>query len=138
LEDVALRNPGSAEAWLLLADTYSQLGMEDEAIRGYERVLKLEPNSPNAIYNLAILQLRRNRPEEAVRYLETLHRQRPRDRDVLLAFTQCLFLLGRTSEGQQAMEEVINTVGDSATVYLKVGFIVLLNQLQPRITGLNS
>lgn len=125
LENVVHRSPGSAEAWLLLADTYSQLGTEGEAIRGYETVLKLQPNSPNALYNLAILQLRRNRVEEAARYLEALHRQRPRDRDVLFPLAHCLFLLGRTSEGQQAVEEVMNTAGDSASVYLKAGQFLL-------------
>ncbi len=125
LENAVHRSPGSAEAWRLLADTYSQLGMEDEAIQGYETVLKLQPNSPNALYNLSILQLRRNRPEEAARSLETLHRQRPHDQDVLLASAQCLFLLGRTSEGQQVVEEVISAASDSASVYLKVGQFLL-------------
>jgi hypothetical protein len=36
LEDLVERSPGSAEAWLLLSDTYSQLDMEGESIRGYD------------------------------------------------------------------------------------------------------
>jgi len=125
LEKAVHRNPSSAETWLLLADTYSQLGMEGEAIRGYETVLKLQANSPNALYNLAILQLRRNNVEEAARYLEAFHQQRPQDRDILFPLAHCLFQLGRTSEGQQAIEEAMNTAGGSASVYLKAGQLLL-------------
>jgi tetratricopeptide (TPR) repeat protein len=125
LEDVVRRRPDSAEAWLLLADTYSQLGMEGEAIQGYQTTLKLQPNAPNALYNVGILLLRRNRREEAAPYLEAFHRLRPRDQEVLYPLADCLFQLGRTAEGQQAIEEVMNTAGDSAPAYLKAGQFLL-------------
>ena len=84
LEHTVDRSPRSAEAWLLLADTYSQLNMESEAMRGYETVLRLNPESSSALYNLAILQLRCNRPQKAVQYLEILHKQNSRDPEVLV------------------------------------------------------
>jgi len=121
LERTVERRPRSAEAWLLLADTCSQLNLESEAIQGYEKVLRLDPESPSALYNLAILHLRGNRPKEAIRYLEILRRRNPRDPEVLFSLAQCLFLLGRAEEGQRTVTDILNTSSDSSSLYLKLG-----------------
>ncbi len=107
LEEAVAREPKSPEAWTLLADSYSQLGLEDKAIRGYQTVLELRPESPDALYNLGILHLKRQRFEDAVRYLQAFRRQRPRDEGVLLPLAGCLLRMGRYQEGIPLLEEAI-------------------------------
>jgi tetratricopeptide (TPR) repeat protein len=125
LEEAVAREPKSAAAWSLLADSYSQLGLEENAIRGYQTALELRPDSPNALYNLGILHLKRKRFENAVRYLQAFRRQRPRDQDVPLLLAQCLLQLGRVTEGQQVLQEVISVARDSPEVNFQAGKLLL-------------
>lgn len=105
LEEAVRQNPKSADAWGLLGDANAQLGSESEAIQDYETTLKLQPNSPSALYNLAIFQLQRGNYKLAVQYLQTFHHQSPQDRQVLFLLADCFFRLGRDQETRQALQE---------------------------------
>jgi tetratricopeptide (TPR) repeat protein len=125
LEEAVTREPKSAVAWSLLADSYAQLGWEEKAIRGYQTALELRPDSPNPLYNLGILHWKRKRFEDALRYFQAFRRQQPRDYEVLLPLADCLFELGRATEGQQVLEEMTNTARDSPEVNFQAGKLLL-------------
>jgi tetratricopeptide (TPR) repeat protein len=125
LEEAVAREPKSAEAWSLLADSYSQLGWEEKAIHGYQTALELRPDSPNAIYNLGILLWKRKRFEDALRYLQAFRRLQPRDYDVLLPLADCLFELGRVPEGRHALDEMTSGARDSPELNFQAGKLLL-------------
>ena len=125
LEEAVTREPRSAEAWSLLADSYAQLGWEEKAIHGYQTALELRPDSPNALYNLGILLWKRKRFEDALHYLQAFRRLQPRDYEVLLALADCQFELGRATEGQQALKEMVGTTSDSPEVNFQAGKLLL-------------
>jgi Flp pilus assembly protein TadD len=67
---LALReNPNDTDVLQQIAVTYTHIGMTDEAIRTYRRVLELQPNASGAHYGLAFLMLQRGSREDGVAHL---------------------------------------------------------------------
>jgi tetratricopeptide (TPR) repeat protein len=67
---LALReNPNDTDVLLQIAMTYSLIGMTDEAVRRYRRVLELKPHSAGAHYGLAFLLLPRGSIDEGIAHL---------------------------------------------------------------------
>ena len=54
---LARANPGSASVLYNLAWKYFDVGMMDESIESYERVLGLDPDDEDAEYNLRVVKL---------------------------------------------------------------------------------
>ncbi len=125
LEEAVSREPKSAEAWSLLADSYAQLGWNEKAIAAYQTVLKLRPHSANALHNLGLLSWRGKRCEDAVRYLEGFQEQEPQDHTVLVALADCRFQLGLTPQAQRDVQEMIRAAGDSADANFQAGRLLL-------------
>ncbi len=86
LEALSIREE-TINAHLNLGVLYTQSGVMnkgnererffEKAAQHLERALSLDPSSPDPLYALATLGHRRNRKEEAVRYLEELQKVRP-------------------------------------------------------------
>jgi Flp pilus assembly protein TadD len=67
---LALReNPNDSDVLQQIAVTYTHIGMTDEAIRTYRRVLELRPQASGAHYGLAFLLLQRGSREDGVAHL---------------------------------------------------------------------
>ena len=118
LEEAVNRDPKSAVAWSLLADTYLQLGLEEKAIQGSQTTLGLRPDEPDALYNLGILFFNRQQFEDAVRYLQAYRKQRPEDQQALLPLAQSLLQLRRLQEAIPLLEEALRGQGAAKGVYL--------------------
>src|SRR5439155_19382549 len=125
LEQAVTAAPENAKAWGLLADAFSQLGLEQDAIRAYDNTLKLRPDAPLALYNLGSLQLRQGRFEEAARCLQSFHRLQPQDKSVLLPLAHCLLSLGRNAEAQATVNELLKASDNDPEVNLKAGNLLL-------------
>ncbi|HUE95693.1 MAG TPA: tetratricopeptide repeat protein [Longimicrobiaceae bacterium] len=68
---LALReNPNDTDVLQQIAVTYTHIGMSDEAMRTYRRVLELRPNAPGAHYGLAFLLLQRGSREDGAAHLK--------------------------------------------------------------------
>jgi len=68
---LALReNPNDTDVLQQIAVTYTHIGMTDEAIRTYRRVLELRPNASGANYGLAFLLLQRGSREAGISHLK--------------------------------------------------------------------
>ena len=118
LEEAVARVPSSAEAWSLLADSYAQLGMEEKAIEGYRTALGLRSELPNALYNIGVLLLKRQRFDEAAGYFQTLRQQQPGDQDVALLLARCQSQLGRHKEAIALLEEAVHEAKAAKAAYL--------------------
>jgi len=77
---LALRDqPSDATVLQQIAITYTRIGMTDEAIRTYRKVLSHDADSPGAHYGLAFLMLRNGRPDDARDHLRAFLAQPPGD-----------------------------------------------------------
>src|SRR5688572_22346588 len=75
---LALReNPNDTDVLQQIAVTYTHIGMTDEAIRTYRRVLELQPGAAGAHYGLAFLMLQRGSQEDCVSHLQAFLAQPP-------------------------------------------------------------
>ncbi len=67
---LALReSPNDTDVLQQIAVSYTRIGMTDEAVRTYRRVLELKPHASGAHYGLAFLLLQRSETDEAVAHL---------------------------------------------------------------------
>ena len=67
---LALReSPNDTDVLQQIAVTYTRIGMTDEAVRTYRRVLELKPYAPGAHYGLAYLLLQAGNHDETVAHL---------------------------------------------------------------------
>lgn len=67
---LALRaSPNDTSILQQIAVTYTHIGMTDEAVRTYRKVLEMEPHSAGAHYGLAFLMLQRGEQDQCVAHL---------------------------------------------------------------------
>lgn len=67
---LALREtPHDTDVLQQIAVAYTRIGMTDEAVRTYRRVLQMQPTASGAHYGLAFLLLQRGGREEATEHL---------------------------------------------------------------------
>jgi tetratricopeptide (TPR) repeat protein len=75
---LALRErPGDLATLEQMAVVYTRIGMTDEALKTYRRVLDRSPDRPAAHYGAGYLLLNRGREAEAARHLEAFLEARP-------------------------------------------------------------
>jgi Flp pilus assembly protein TadD len=78
---LALReSPNDSDVLLQMAMVYTRIGMTEEAVRTYRRVLELKPHASGAHYGLAFLLLSRGSHDEAVMHLRAFLARPPRRR----------------------------------------------------------
>jgi Flp pilus assembly protein TadD len=69
---LALReNPNDTDVLQQIAVTYTHIGMTDEAMKTYRRVLELKPQASGAHYGLAFLLLQRGSRDDGVAHLRS-------------------------------------------------------------------
>ena len=67
---LALRDsPNDTDVLQQIAVTYTRIGMTDEAMKTYRRVLELKPHAAGAHYGLAFLLLQQGNTDQAVAHL---------------------------------------------------------------------
>lgn len=76
---LALReDPNDTDVLQQIAVTYTHIGMTDEAIRTYRRVLEVKPHAAGAHYGLAFLLLQRGSIDDGVAHLRAFLAHPPR------------------------------------------------------------
>jgi Flp pilus assembly protein TadD len=79
---LALRqNANDTDVLQQIAVTYTHIGMTDEAVRTYRRVLEVKPHASGAHYGLAFLLLQRGSVDEGVAHLRAFLAHPPRQPD---------------------------------------------------------
>ena len=69
LEGVVAREPKNARAWRMLGLASLQAKNLERARASYEKVLSLEPEQPQALYNLGVVHALRGEKDDAFRFL---------------------------------------------------------------------
>lgn len=76
---LALReDPSDTDVLQQIAVTYTHIGMTDEAVRTYRRVLDMKPHASGAHYGLAFLLLQRGSVDDGVAHLRAFLAHPPR------------------------------------------------------------
>jgi cytochrome c-type biogenesis protein CcmH/NrfG len=83
LEAVIAQNPNVVGMRLALAERYANNGRTGLAVVHYTKVLKQEPENPEALAHLGWVMLRLNRPEDAASLVDRALRSEPRLADGL-------------------------------------------------------
>jgi len=79
---LALREaPNDTDVLQQIAVTYTHIGMTDEAVRTYRRVLELKPHASGAHYGLAFLLLQRGSIDDGIAHLRAFLAHPPRVAD---------------------------------------------------------
>lgn len=100
---LALReSPNDTDVLQQIAVTYTHIGMTDEAIRTYRRVLELRPTASGAHYGLAFLLLQRGSREDGIAHLRAFLAQPP-----TIAEAQ-----KHIEHARQTLEEMLNDDGE--------------------------
>lgn len=86
--------------------TYTHIGMTDEAVRTYRRVLELKPHASGAHYGLAFLQLQRGQADEAVAHLRAFLARPPRMPGAERHVAHARFTLAELTGEGEAMAEM--------------------------------
>jgi Flp pilus assembly protein TadD len=87
LEAAAQLEPDNVMVWTNLAAAYlgklpfATRERQDKAIRAYQRALNLDPATPHAHYNLGLIYLERNDPQQATDHFLRALETDPDDRD---------------------------------------------------------
>jgi Flp pilus assembly protein TadD len=68
---------------MLLADNYTQMGKEEQALAAYEKVLSVHPEYPLALNNYAALQIKKGNYGQAIATLDNAAALAPKNADVL-------------------------------------------------------
>lgn len=68
---------------MLLADNYTRMGKEEQALAAYEKVLSVHPNYALALNNYAALQIKKGNYGEAIATLDNAAAVAPKNADVL-------------------------------------------------------
>lgn len=76
---LALRDtPGDTDVLQQIAVTYTHIGMTDEAVKTYRRVLEMKPHASGAHYGIAFLLLQRGEADQAIAHLRAFLAHPPR------------------------------------------------------------
>jgi tetratricopeptide (TPR) repeat protein len=119
-----LRDNATAGAWNALGALYAQRGALTCAIPSFQMALRLQPDSPEARYNLALAWIKSGEPARATRELKTLLRQNPRFAGAHYALGILLQGNGKPAAAQSEFEAVIRSDPHFFAAYLNLAEIL--------------
>ena len=98
LDEALKLDPTMAEARYTRAALNFQNTRLDQSLADFEALRKIDPNNPRILDWQARIYLRRDQPQEAAMLLQQALKLAPRDRAILIHYSQALQKLGRTEE----------------------------------------
>ncbi|MBZ5564999.1 MAG: tetratricopeptide repeat protein [Acidobacteriia bacterium] len=98
LDEALKLNPTMAEARFTRAALNFRNNRLDQSLADFEALRKIDPNNPRILDWQAQIYLRRDQPQEAAMLLQQAFKLAPRDRAILIHYSEALQKLGRTKE----------------------------------------
>ena len=98
--------PDNIEALSLTAETYKQTGKADEAIKIFEKILEMEPNSAFANAKIGEIYFQRLQYKKAIPYLEDSI-QTSFEENVAIELAKCYFELNGLDSAKSITEEIL-------------------------------
>jgi predicted O-linked N-acetylglucosamine transferase (SPINDLY family) len=113
--------PADALMWMNLARSLMQLGQHVAALDAALQAFELDRTSPVACRMAAELQLQMTRPADALKTLEALSPEAPRDHDFHNAHGNALFQTRQPRQAVDAYFRALTLKVDSALVHYRLG-----------------
>jgi len=104
---------GQAADWLAYANKAYDLQDFERAVRGYLKVIELEPRNPSAVRRIGILLFMSGRPEEGAQALELAVQAEPEVAEGWLFLGNAYFQLGRPARAIVAWEGYLKAGGEA-------------------------
>ncbi len=98
--------PDNIEPLSLTAETYKQTGKADEAVKIFERILEMEPNSAFANAKIGEIYFQRLQYREAIPYLEDSI-QTSFEENVAIELAKCYFELNSLDAAKSIADEIL-------------------------------
>lgn len=124
-ESIAL-DPNQADAYVLLARTYLELGKLASAQRALEVARRLELTSPDLCYMQGVILEQRNQFESATTMYARARTMNPANVDYLVAQAECLVALDRPGEALRLLDDNIDRLDDEGTVAALAAHVAVL------------
>ncbi|WP_027881689.1 c-type cytochrome [Meiothermus rufus] len=104
---------GQAADWLAYANQAFELQDFERAVRGYLKVVELEPRNPVAVRRIGILLFMSGRPAEAAQALELAVQAEPEVPEGWLFLGNAYFQMGQPSQAIRAWEGYLKAGGEA-------------------------
>lgn len=120
------RNPESLRALVLRADAWYRSRSPDNAVEALLEVVTIDPAQKASRLHLALSLLDKARYDEALKHLEALALDGPKDGLVESRRGRCLHMLGREKQARALLAESIQSLPNDYRLYSTLGQIELL------------
>ncbi len=111
-----------------LAEIYNHMGMHTQAVDMYTKVLKVRPDDPVALNNVAyILADTMNKPQEALGYIERALRQDSQEPNLLDTYGWILLKAGRVDLALEKLQQSVS-IQPFAVSYYHLGMALKQNK----------
>lgn len=118
--------PGASGHWSNYGNALRMLGRNDEAQLALQQALALDPDEPNAGYNLGLLELDAGQFHRAHEHLAHAARCAPDDPPLRAALANAAFLSGDAEEAERLLEGWPEWTSDDPMTCTEVGWIYVL------------
>ncbi|WP_323781192.1 tetratricopeptide repeat-containing sulfotransferase family protein [Thalassovita sp.] len=128
--------PRLARAHNLLGAVLFSLGREDEALAAYQKALDIDPNSPDTLTNMALIQARANEMEKALDYVEKALALNPNHYLSLQRYGNLLNESGQTEKAIETFHKLLEIEPHSHDALLELATLSPAAEqpaLQPKI-----
>jgi tetratricopeptide (TPR) repeat protein len=121
VKQLCAKDPENVLLLSLMAYNLLSLDKTDEAKSEYEKVLKLSPHSVDALYNMAIIDVKQGNFGQAESGLKTILTQNPKDKDAILQLAYLCFAQDKPSPGIDYLYAYLAIDADNAKVLVLLG-----------------
>ncbi|MHB1938950.1 MAG: tetratricopeptide repeat protein [Acidobacteriaceae bacterium] len=119
--EVCQRDPGHAEAWLMLGAVQGELGAVADALRCFERAIEVEPDYAEAHLSYATVLQAQGRLEEAARAGRRAVTADPEYVEAWALLGSVSGALGRWGEAEDCYQHAANLTPESAELQMQLG-----------------
>jgi tetratricopeptide (TPR) repeat protein len=117
--------PDNTQALLWRGQTHFLLGLSDQSLADYSRVVELDSEEDAARAKLADLLLTSNQARQALYHFSRLDDKKPDDAEVLVGLARCQEELGQTDEAIQLLDRLLVRNANSAPALAARGRLAL-------------
>lgn len=121
LDGVFSRNKSDANALFIRGRIHLALKEIDPAVQDFQEVIRIQPNSPDGYYQLALVYLQSDRWEEAKARLKDALRIQPDHVDSLLRLSELEIKNGSYSRAIESLVKLMETRPNHAQAYVLLG-----------------
>lgn len=125
IADATTREPGNAEAWLMLGNLHRSQGNSKEALAAYDKVLAINPAHRSAHVEKAYVHIGTNDFAAAKADIDTAKKQWNGDLNVIYAEALLNYTNGKNAEAKDSLQKVLKVAPEHMPSILLAGAVEL-------------